>query len=95
MDIQSICRSKKWKSWSYWVILSFINLFSPGHCYRIYSSAVFDQKFPQFTDPEILQVPCEQVILQMKNMGIQSIEKFPFPTPPSPELLKSCNIFIF
>jgi ATP-dependent RNA helicase DHX37/DHR1 len=56
---------------------------------------VFDQKFPQFTDPEILQVPCEQVILQMKNMGIQSIEKFPFPTPPSSELLKSCILFIF
>ncbi len=26
---------------------------SPGHCYRLYSSAVFNDEFPLFTEPEI------------------------------------------
>ncbi|CAG8615222.1 8375_t:CDS:10 [Paraglomus brasilianum] len=54
----------------------------PGHCYRLYSSAVFNDQFPQFTLPEILRMPIEGVVLQMKSMNIDIVANFPFPTPP-------------
>lgn len=54
----------------------------PGHCYRLYSSAVFEDSFEQFSRPEILRMPVESVVLQMKSMAIQNVLNFPFPTPP-------------
>ncbi|KAK9365097.1 P-loop containing nucleoside triphosphate hydrolase protein [Lipomyces kononenkoae] len=54
----------------------------PGHCYRLYSSAVFESEFKQFSKAEILRMPIEGVVLQMKSMGIDTITNFPFPTPP-------------
>ncbi|KAG9404769.1 ATP-dependent RNA helicase dhx37 [Aphanomyces cochlioides] len=54
----------------------------PGHCYRLYSSAVFDNEFKKFSPPQILCQPIEDVVLQMKAMGIENVLQFPFPTPP-------------
>ncbi|KAI9934070.1 putative ATP-dependent RNA helicase DHR1 [Aspergillus wentii] len=54
----------------------------PGHCYRLFSSAVYEQ-FAEYTDPEILRTPIEGVVLQMKSMGLHNVINFPFPTPPS------------
>ncbi|KAI9285729.1 P-loop containing nucleoside triphosphate hydrolase protein [Umbelopsis sp. AD052] len=54
----------------------------PGHCYRLYSSAVFDNYFSQFSVPEINRMPIEGVILSMKSMYIDNVVNFPFPTPP-------------
>jgi len=54
----------------------------PGHCYRLYSSAVFNDQFQPFPDPEIKNLPIEDVILYMKSMGINELESFPFPSPP-------------
>ncbi|KAL0490566.1 hypothetical protein AKO1_003043 [Acrasis kona] len=54
----------------------------PGHCYRLYSSAVFDQQFEKYNQPDILRTPIEGVVLQMKDLGIGNVIKFPFPTPP-------------
>jgi ATP-dependent RNA helicase DHX37/DHR1 len=34
----------------------------PGHCYRLYSSAVFERDFAQFSEPEILKFPIEGII---------------------------------
>lgn len=55
----------------------------PGHCYRLYSSAVYEGQFAEYTDPEILRTPIEGVVLQMKSMGLHNVINFPFPTPPS------------
>ncbi|KAN0076296.1 P-loop containing nucleoside triphosphate hydrolase protein [Elaphomyces granulatus] len=55
----------------------------PGHCYRLYSSAIYESDFPEFTEPEILRTPIEGVVLQMKSMGLKNVINFPFPTPPS------------
>jgi len=55
----------------------------PGHCYRLYSSAVYEGEFAEYTDPEILRTPIEGVVLQMKSMGLHNVINFPFPTPPS------------
>ena len=38
----------------------------PGHCYRLYSSAVYENEFPDFTEPEILRLPADGLVLQMK-----------------------------
>ena len=54
----------------------------PGHCYRLYSSAVYERDFAAFADPELLRMPIEGVVLQLKAMNLQNVVNFPFPTPP-------------
>lgn len=63
----------------------------PGHCYRLFSSAVFNDQFAQFSDPEISRIPIEGVVLQMKSMGIDKVVSFPFPTPPDMIGLKEAH----
>ena len=60
----------------------------PGHCYRLYSSAVFENEFSQFSIPEIKRIPLEGVVLLMKSMSIDTVVNFPFPTPPERSDLK-------
>ena len=57
----------------------------PGHCYRLYSSAVFDNDFPAHSAPEIARMPMEGLVLQLKNMTIDNVERFPLPTQPDRE----------
>ncbi|XP_058073969.1 ATP-dependent RNA helicase DEAH13 isoform X2 [Magnolia sinica] len=54
----------------------------PGHCYRLYSSAVFNNIFCDFSSAEITRIPVDGVVLVMKFMGIDKVANFPFPTPP-------------
>ena len=61
---------------------------APGHCYRLYSSAIFNDEFPKFAEPEIARKPVEDLILQMKDLGIDRIINFPFPTPPDETAVK-------
>ncbi|TVY14116.1 putative ATP-dependent RNA helicase [Lachnellula arida] len=61
----------------------------PGHCYRLYSSAVYERDFQDFAEPEILRMPIEGVVLQLKAMNLQHIVNFPFPTPPDRQSLAS------
>ncbi|TGZ85106.1 P-loop containing nucleoside triphosphate hydrolase protein [Ascodesmis nigricans] len=63
----------------------------PGHCYRLFSSAVFESTFPQFEEAEILRMPIEGVVLQMKAMSIDTIANFPFPTPPDRDSLRKAE----
>lgn len=63
----------------------------PGHCYRLYSSAVFSNDFEDHSKPRILQKPVEDIILQMKSMNIDNVVNFPFPTRPSLEALMSAE----
>uniref|UniRef100_A0A915KVV0 Helicase-associated domain-containing protein n=1 Tax=Romanomermis culicivorax TaxID=13658 RepID=A0A915KVV0_ROMCU len=63
---------------------------SAGHCYRLYSSAVFEE-FENFSRPEILEKPIDDLVLLMKNMNISNVENFPFPTAPSKKSLKSAE----
>ncbi|XP_053557822.1 probable ATP-dependent RNA helicase DHX37 [Bombina bombina] len=58
----------------------------PGHCYRLYSSAVFSD-FEQFSLPEMTRRPVEDLVLQMKDLNIEMVINFPFPTPPSTDAL--------
>lgn len=53
-----------------------------GHCYRLYSRAKFDNDFIEFAVPDIQKKPVEDLMLQMKCMGIDKVVNFPFPSPP-------------
>ncbi len=59
----------------------------PGHCYRLYSSAVYERDFEEHAEPEILRTPIEGVVLQLKGMNLQNVVNFPFPTPPDQQSL--------
>jgi ATP-dependent RNA helicase DHX37/DHR1 len=63
----------------------------PGHCYRLYSSAVYEHHFKSFSQPEILRMPIEGVVLLMKSMHIDAVVNFPFPTPPDRLTLKKAE----
>jgi ATP-dependent RNA helicase DHX37/DHR1 len=43
---------------------------------------VFENEFTEFTEPEILKLPADGLVLQMKAMNIDKVVNFPFPTPP-------------
>lgn len=47
----------------------------PGHCYRLYSSAVFSNVFEESSPPEILKVPVDGVVLLMKSMNIPKVRR--------------------
>ena len=53
----------------------------PGHCYRLYSSAVYERDFKDDTEPELLRTPIDGVVLQLKSMNISDTTRFPFPVP--------------
>lgn len=59
----------------------------PGHCYRLYSSAVYERDCQPFADPELLRMPIEGIVLQLKSMNLQNVVNFPFPTPPERQSL--------
>lgn len=42
----------------------------PGHCYRLYSSAAFNNLFSDFSTAEISKVPVDGVVLLLKSMHI-------------------------
>lgn len=65
---------------------------APGHCYRLYSSAVYENYFPQFAKPEIQRMPIDGIVLQMKSMNIDTVTNFPFPTPPDRGALRKAEI---
>lgn len=60
---------------------------SAGHCYRLYSSAVYNDQFKKYSIPEILAKPIDDLMLQMKAIGIDNVANFPFPSPPKIESL--------
>ncbi|OCL12914.1 P-loop containing nucleoside triphosphate hydrolase protein [Glonium stellatum] len=62
----------------------------PGHCYRLYSSAVFERDFEEYAYPEISRTPLEGVVLQLKSMGAPVVN-FPFPTPPDRDSLQKAE----
>lgn len=62
-----------------------------GHCYRLYSSAVYEQQFEEFRAPEIVRVPADSIVLRLRAMGIRHVTKFPFPTRPDGEELEAAE----
>eukprot|EP01135_Chromosphaera_perkinsii_P002097 Nk52_evm31s217 gene=Nk52_evmTU31s217 len=63
----------------------------PGHVYRLYSSAVYNDVFKKFSAPEIQNMPIEGLVLQMKCMNIDNVLNFPFPTNPGQSALAAAE----
>lgn len=61
----------------------------PGHCYRLYSTAVFTNLMAKHGDPEVLRTPLDSVVLLMKHIGVKNVGGFPFPSPPRETDLKT------
>ncbi|GAM83753.1 hypothetical protein ANO11243_017430 [Dothideomycetidae sp. 11243] len=66
----------------------------PGHCYRLYSSAVYERDFEEYTIPEILRCPVENVALIIKSVDFPNVPKFPFPTPPDRHALARAEVLL-
>lgn len=45
----------------------------PGHCYRLYSSAAFNNEFPDYSPAEVEKVPVHGVVLLLKSMHIKKV----------------------
>tara|TARA_R100000005_G_scaffold94241_1_gene71626 strand:+ start:401 stop:4162 length:3762 start_codon:yes stop_codon:yes gene_type:complete len=58
-----------------------------GVCIRLYSEADFLAR-PEFTDPEILRTNLAAVILQMLQLGLGEVQRFPFINPPDPRMVR-------
>lgn len=63
------------------------NLILIIYVYSLFSSALFNDEFPEWNLPEIQTTPIDNVILQMKSMKIDKISSFPFPTPPDKQTI--------
>ncbi|KIW70875.1 hypothetical protein PV04_03110 [Phialophora macrospora] len=64
----------------------------PGHCWRLYTSAVYESFFHDHAAPEILRAPAESIVLQLKGFAYpRPIAEFPFPTPPAPQTLNKAE----
>jgi len=59
---------------------------SEGVCYRLYGEEDFNGR-PEFTDPEIQRTNLAAVILQMLNLRIGDVRKFPFVDKPENSLI--------
>ena len=59
---------------------------APGICFRLYDETDFINR-PEHTDPEIRRTNLASVILQMVNMGLGDVKRFPFIDPPDSRLV--------
>ena len=66
----------------------------PGHCYRLYSSAMYEG-FGDFPRPEIFRCPLEGVVLQLKALGVSRINQFPFPSIPCATFLRAAENVLY
>lgn len=63
----------------------------PGVCYRIYSEEEY-AAFEEFSLPEIKKCPLDSVLLQMVEMGLPDVRKFPFLEEPNKDDLENCIV---
>ena len=62
----------------------------PGHVYRLYSSALC-QDLAEHFPPAITTTPVDGMALQLRAMGVDRVENFPFATPPPPGALAEAH----
>ena len=58
----------------------------PGKCYRLYTQSAYES-LPEATVPEIQRSNLAPIILQLKALGVDSVLRFDFLTPPPAELI--------
>ena len=60
----------------------------PGHCYRLYSAAVFTHQFAAQSAPEVQRMPLDAVVLRLAALGVQQPAAFPWVSAPPPQALQ-------
>ena len=69
---------------------------APGHCYRLYSSAIFNDEFPKFATAEIQRRPIDDLVLVMKSMNLPERKSLnPFGPDPTMEYTFLCVFSLF
>ena len=53
-----------------------------GHCYRLFSSAVYQRDFPEAKRPNTESEDLAPAVLTLKALGVASVRRFPWITPP-------------
>jgi ATP-dependent RNA helicase DHX37/DHR1 len=52
---------------------------------------VFNDQFEEYAKPEVERLPMDGMCLNMKSMGIDDLDSFPFPSPPEPLALQKAT----
>uniref|UniRef100_A0A8C4R2H8 DEAH (Asp-Glu-Ala-His) box polypeptide 34 n=1 Tax=Eptatretus burgeri TaxID=7764 RepID=A0A8C4R2H8_EPTBU len=65
----------------------------PGICWRLYAESDYDA-FTAYAVPEILRLPLDSLVLQMKSMSMGDPRVFPFIEPPESTSLESSMTFL-
>ena len=60
---------------------------APGKCFRLYTSYSFNNELEESPTPEIQRTNLGNVVLSLKNLGINDLINFDFMDPPPPETL--------
>ena len=64
-----------------------------GHCYRMYSAAVYGRLAEQ-DEAEILREPVDSVVLLMKAIGVRDVRHFPFISPPPDAIIRRAELLL-
>lgn len=65
----------------------------PGICYRLYSGEAYEM-FREDTEPQILRVSLDDVVLSLLSLGIQNISSFPFLSRPGPKAVNDAVVHL-
>ena len=63
----------------------------PGHCFRLYSSAVYKDIFQPFPPVPLMETPLDGVLLFLSSLNIPNVSLFPFPSPPPYSRMKAAR----
>ncbi len=66
---------------------------APGICIRLYGEADFEAR-DEFTEPEILRTNLASVILQMANIGLGDLARFPFVEPADARTIRDGELLL-
>lgn len=59
----------------------------PGHCYRLYTEAIYKSEMLMMTVPEIQRTNLANVVLLLKSLGVENLMDFHFMDPPPQETI--------
>ncbi|XP_064390174.1 probable ATP-dependent RNA helicase DHX34 isoform X2 [Halichondria panicea] len=65
----------------------------PGVCFRMYAESDYDS-FNEYSTPEILRVPLDSLVLQVKALDNGNVRKFPFLEPPALASIETAVAFL-
>ncbi|KAL5482136.1 hypothetical protein EMCRGX_G022425 [Ephydatia muelleri] len=65
----------------------------PGVCFRMYTAEDYTA-FNEYSTPEILRVPLDSLVLQIRSFGFEDVRMFPFLEPPPLSSIENAVAFL-